>query len=117
MSLLNDHKTNARHLPLVKHLALATLLHFLIQMLCHVFAHLRMFAQLLLDQLMIDNGIAVYQVMTLRAKTHEIMWIVGAVHRGGHNVMQLHAVIIYFTAAVFTFAPPHFHKSCALTPF
>ena len=117
MSLLNDHKTNARHLPLVQHLALAVLLHFLIQMLCSVLAHLGMLAQLLLNQLMIDNGIAVYQVVTLRAKAHEIMRIVRAVHRGGHNVMQLHAVIIYFASAIFTFAPPHFHKSCALIPF
>ena len=117
MSLLNDHKTNARHLPLVQHLALAVLLHFLIQMLLPVLAHLGMLAQLLLYQIMIDNSIAVYQVMTLRAKAHEIVGIVGTVHRGGHNVMQLHAVIIYFTSAIFTFAPPHFHKSCALTPF
>lgn len=117
MSLLNDHKTNARHLPLVQHFALAALLHFLIQMLCSVLAHLGILAQLLLNQLMIDNGIAMYQVMTLRAKAHEIMRIVGTIHRGGHNVMQLHAVIIYFAAAIFTFAPPHFHKSCALTPF
>ena len=117
MSLLDDHKTNARHLPLVQHLALAVLLHFLIQMLCPVLANLRMLAQLLLNQLMIDNGIAMYQVVTLRAKAHEIMWIVGTIHRGGHNVMQLHAVIIYFAATIFTFAPPHFHKSCALTPF
>ena len=117
MSLLNDHKTNARHLPLVQHLALAALLHFLIQMLCPVLAHLGMLAQLLLNQIMIDNGIAMYQVVTLRAKAHEIMRIVGTIHRGGHNVMQLHAAIIYFAAAVFTFAPPHFHKSCALTPF
>ena len=105
MSLLNDHKTNARHLPLVQHLALAALLHFLIQMLLPVLAHLGMLAQLLLNQLMIDNGIAMYQVMTLRTEAHEIVGIVGAVHRGGHNVMQLHAVIIYFTSAVFTFAP------------
>lgn len=117
MSLLNDHKTNARHLPLVQHLALSVLLHFLIQMLCTVLAHFRMFAQLLLNQLMIDNGIAMYQVVTLRAKAHEIIRIVCTVHRGGHNVMQLHAVIIYFTSAVFTFAPPHFHITCALTPF
>ena len=108
MSLLNDHKTNARHLPLVQHLALAVLLHFLIQMLLPVLAHLGMLAQLLLNQLMIDNGIAMYQVMTLRAEAHEIMRIVGAIHRGGHNVMQLHAVIIYFAAAVFTFAPRTF---------
>ena len=108
MSLLNDHKTNARHLPLVQHLALAVLLYFLIQMLCPMLAHFRMLAQLLLNQIMIDNGIAVYQVMTLRAKTHEIMWIVGAVHRGGHNMMQLHAAIIYFAAAIFTFAPRTF---------
>ena len=105
MSLLNDHKTNARHLPLVQHLALAVLLHFLIQMLCPMLAHLRMFAQLLLNQIMIDNGIAVNEVVTLRAEAHEIMGIVGTIHRGGHNVMQLHAVIIYFAAAVFTFAP------------
>ena len=117
MSLLNDHKTNARHLPLVQHLALAVLLHFLIQMLLPVLAHLGMLAQLLLNQIMIDNGIAMYQVVTLRAEAHEIMGIVRAVHRGGHNVMQLHAVIFYFTSAVFTFAPPHFHKSCALTVF
>ena len=108
MSLLNDHKTNARHLPLVQHLALAVLLHFLIQMLCPVLAHLGMLAQLLLNQIMIDNGIAMYQVVTLRAKAHEIMRIVRAVHRGGHNVMQLHSVIIYFAAAVFTFAPRTF---------
>ena len=108
MSLLNDHKTNARHLPLVKHLALAVLLYFLIQMLCPMLAHFRMLAQLLLNQIMIDNGIAVYQVMTLRAKTHEIMRIVGTIHRDGHNVMQLHAAIIYFAAAVFTFAPRTF---------
>ena len=106
MSLLNDHKTNARHLPLVQHLALAVLLHFLIQMLLPVLAHLGMLAQLLLNQLMIDNGIAMNQVVTLRAEAHEIMRIVRAVHRDGHNVMQLHAVIIYFAAAVFTFAPP-----------
>lgn len=117
MSLLNDHKTNARHLPLVQHLALAALLHFLIQMLCPVLAHLGMLAQLLFNQIMIDNGIAVNQVVTLRAKAHEIMGIVRAVHRCGHNVMQLHAAIFYFAAAIFTFAPPHFHKSCALTPF
>lgn len=117
MSLLNDHKTNARHLPLVQHLALAALLHFLIQMLCPVLAHFGMLAQFLLNQIMIDNGIAVYQVMTFRAKAHEIMGIVSTIHRGGHNVMQLHAVIIYFAAAIFTFAPPHFHKSFALTPF
>ena len=67
MSLLNDHKTNARHLPLVQHLALAALLHFLIQMLCPVLAYLGMLAQLLLNQLMIDSGIAMYQVVTLRA--------------------------------------------------
>ena len=67
MSLLNDHKANARHLPLVQHLSLAVLLHFLIQMLCPVLAHFWMFAQLLLNQLMIDNGIAMYQVVTLRA--------------------------------------------------
>ena len=108
MSLLNDHKTNARHLPLVQHLALAVLLHFLIQMLCSVLAHLGMLAQLLLNQIMIDNGIAVNEVVTLRAKAHEIMWIVRTIHRGGHNVMQLHAVIIYFAAAVFTFAPRTF---------
>ena len=117
MSLLNDHKTNARHLPLVQNLTLAVLLHFLIQMLLPVLAHFWMLAQLLLDQLMIDNGIAMYQVVALRAKAHEIMWIVRAVHACGHNVMQLHAVIIYFATAIFTFAPPHFHKSCALTPF
>ena len=117
MSLLNDHKTNARHFPLVQHLALAVLLHFLIQMLCTMLAHFGMLLQLLLNQLMIDNGIAMYQVMTLRAEAHEIMGIAGTVHRGGHNVMQLHAVIIYFAATVFTFAPPHFHKSCALPPF
>lgn len=117
MSLLNYHKTNARHLPLVQHLALAVLLHFLIQMLCPVFAHLGMLAQLLLNQIMIDNGIAMNEVVTLRAKAHEIMRIVGTIHRDGHNVMQLHAAIIYFAAAIFTFAPPHFHKSCALTPF
>ena len=108
MSLLNDHKTNARHLPLVQHLALAVLLHFLIQMLLPVLAHLGMLAQLLFYQLMIDNGIAVNEVVTLRAKAHEIMGIVGTIHRGGHNVMQLHAVIIYFTAAIFTFAPRTF---------
>ena len=117
MSLLNDHKTNARHLPLVQHLALAVLLHFLIQMLLPVLAHLGMLAQLLLNQIMIDNGIAMYQVMTLRAEAHEIMGIVGTIHRGGHNVMQLHLVIFYFAAAIFTFAPPRSHKSCALTPF
>ena len=105
---LNDHKTDARHLPLVQHLALAALLHFLIQMLLPVLAHLGMLAQLLFYQLMIDNGIAMYQVMTLRAEAHEIMGVVGAVHRGGHNVMQLHAVIIYFAATVFTFAPRTF---------
>ena len=105
MSLLNDHKTNARHLPLVQHLALAVLLHFLIQMLLPVLAHLGMLAQLLFNQLMIDNGIAMYQVVTLRAKAHEIMGIVGTIHRGGHNVMHLHAVIFYFAAAVFAFAP------------
>ena len=105
MSLLNDHKTNARHLPLVQNLTLAVLLHFLIQMLCTMLAHFWMLAQLLLNQLMIDNGIAMYQVVTLRAKAHEIMGIVGTIHRGGHNVMQLHAVIIYFAAAIFTFAP------------
>ena len=108
MSLLNDHKTNARHLPLVQHLALSALLHFLIQMLCPVLSHLGMLAQLLLYQIMIDNGIAVNEVVALRAKAHEIMWIVGAVHRGGHNMMQLHAVIFYFAAAVFTFAPRTF---------
>lgn len=108
MSLLNDHKTNAWHLPLVQHLALAALLHFLIQMLLPVLAHLGMLAQLLLNQLMIDNGIAMNQVVTLRAEAHEIVRIVGSIHRGGHNVMQLHAVIIYFTAAVFTFAPRTF---------
>ena len=108
MSLLNDHKTNARHLPLVQHLALATLLHFLIQMLLPVLAHLGMLPQLLLYQLMVDNGIAMYQVVTLRAKAHEIMRIIRAIHRGGHNVMQLHAVIIYFAAAIFTFAPRTF---------
>ena len=117
MSLLNDHKTDARHLPLVQHLALAVLLHFLIQMLLPMLAHLGMLAQLLLNQIMIDNGIAVDKVVTLRAEAHEIMGIVRAVHTRGHNVMQLHAVIIYFTSAVFTFAPPHFHKSCALTVF
>ena len=106
MSLLNDHKTNARHLPLVQHLALAVLLHFLIQMLCPVLAHLRMFAQFLLNQIMIDNGIAVNEVVTLRAEAHEIMRIVRAVHAGGHNVMQLHFVIFYFASAIFTFAPP-----------
>ena len=105
---LNDHKTDARHLPLVQHLALAVLLRFLIQMLLPVLAHLGMLAQLLLYQIMIDNGIAMYQVMTLRAEAHEIMGIVGTVHRGGHNVMQLHAVIIYFAATVFTFAPRTF---------
>lgn len=108
MSLLNDHKTNARHLPLVQHLALAVLLHFLIQMLLPMLANFRMLAQLLLNQLMIDNGIAMYQVVALRAKAHEIMGIVGTIHRGGHNVMQLHAVIIYFAAAIFTFAPRTF---------
>ena len=102
---LNDHKTNARHLPLVQHLALAVLLHFLIQMLLPVLAHLGMFAQLLLNQIMIDNGIAMNEVVTLRAKAHEIMRMIGAVHRGGHNVMQLHLMIFYFTSAVFTFAP------------
>ena len=66
MSLLNDHKTNARHLPFVQHLALAVLLHFLIQMLCPVLANLGMLAQLLLNQIMIDNGIAVNEVVTLR---------------------------------------------------
>ena len=105
MSLLNDHKTNARHLPLVQHLALTALLHFLIQMLLPMLAHLGMLAQLLLNQLMIDNGIAVNKVVTLRAEAHEIMGIVGTIHRGGHNVMQLHAAIFYFTSAVFTFAP------------
>ena len=108
MSLLNDHKTNARHLPRVQRLALAVLLRFLIQVLVPVRARLGMLAQLLLNQLMIDNGIAMYQVMTLRAEAHEIMRIVRAVHRGGHNVMQLHAVIIYFAATVFTFAPRTF---------
>ena len=108
MSLLNDHKTNARHLPLVQHLALAVLLHLLIQALCPILAHLWMLAQLLLYQLMIDNGIAVNKVVTLRAEAHEIMRIVGAIHRGGHNVMQLHTVIIYFAAAIFTFAPRTF---------
>ena len=108
MSLLNDHKTNARHLPLVQHLALAVLLHFLIQMLCPVLAHLGMLAQFLLNQIMIDNGIAMYQVVTLRAKAHEIMRIVRAVHRSGHDVMQLHLVIFYFAAAIFTFAPRTF---------
>ena len=105
MSLLNDHKTDARHLPLVQHLALAALLHFLIQMLLPVLAHLGMLPQLLLYQIMIDNGIAVNEVVTLRAKAHEIMGIVGTVHRDGHNMMQLHAAIFYFAAAVFTFAP------------
>ena len=108
MSLLYDHKTNARHLPLVQHLALAVLLHFLIQMLLPMLAHLGMLPQLLLNQIMIDNGIAVNKVVTLRAEAHEIMRIVGTIHRGGHNVMQLHAVIIYFAAAVFTFAPRTF---------
>ena len=108
MSLLNDHKTNARHFPLVQHLALAALLHFLIQMLLPVLAHLGMLAQLLLYQIMIDNGIAMNQVVALRAEAHEIMGIVGTVHRGWHNVMQLHVVIFYFTSAVFTFAPRTF---------
>ena len=94
MSLLNDHKTDARHLPLVQHLALAVLLHFLIQMLLPVLAHLGMLAQLLLNQIMIDNGIAMYQAVTLRAKAHEIVRIVRAVHAGWHNVMQLHIVVI-----------------------
>lgn len=108
MSLLNDHKTKARHLPLVQHLALAVLLHLLIQMLCPMLAHLGMLAQLLLNQIMIDNGIAMYQVMTLRAEAHEIMGIIRAIHRGEHNVMQLHAAVFYFAAAVFTFAPRTF---------
>ena len=116
MSLLNDHKTNTRHLPLVQHLALAALLHFLIQMLCAMLAHFWMFAQLLLNQLMIDNGIAMYQLVTIRAEAHEIMGIVRAVHRGGHNVMQLHAVIIYFAAAIFTFAPPRGHIMLGAMP-
>ena len=92
MSLLNDYKTNARHLPLVQHLALAALLHFLIQMLCPVLAHLGMFPQLLLNQIMIDNGIAMYQVVTLRAEAHEIEGIICAVHTGGHDVVHLHGL-------------------------
>ena len=108
MSLLNDHKTNARHLPLVQHLALAILLHLLTQLVCTMLEHFGMLAQLLLNQIMIDNGIAVYQVVTLRAKAHEIMRIVRAVHAGGHNVMQLHTAIFYFAATVFTFAPRTF---------
>ena len=94
MSLLDDHKTNARHFPHAQHLALAILLQLLMQLLCTILEHFGMLVQLLLDQLMVDNGIGVYQVMAFRAKAHEIVRIVRAVHAGGHNVMQLHLVII-----------------------
>ena len=94
MSLLNYHKTNARHLPLVQHLALAILLHLLTQLVCAMPEHFGMLAQLLLNQLMVDNGIGMYQVMTFRAKAHEIVHIVSAVHARGNNVMQLHIVVI-----------------------
>ena len=91
---LNDRKTNARHLPLVQHLALAILLHLLTQLVCTMPEHFGMLVQLLLNQLMVDDGIGMYQVMAFRAKAHEIVRIVSAVHAGGHNVMQLHLVVI-----------------------
>ena len=92
MSLLNDHKTNARHFPLVQHLALAILLHLLTQLVCAMPEHFGMLAQLLLNQLMVDDGSGMYQVMAFRTKAHEIVRIVRAVHAGWHNVMQLHLV-------------------------
>ena len=91
---LNDRKTNARHLPLVQHLALAILLHLLTQLVCTMPEHFGILLQLLLNQLMVDNGIGMYQVMAFRAKAHEIVPIVRAVHAGWHNVMQLHLVVI-----------------------
>ena len=91
---LNDRKANARHLPLVQHLALAILLHLLTQLVCTMPEHFGVLAQLLLNQLMVDNGICMYQVMAFRAKAHEVVRIVRAVHAGGHNVMQLHLVVI-----------------------
>lgn len=65
MSLLNDHKTNARHLPLVQHIALAALLHLFHQLLCAVHSHFGMLLEQLVDELMIDNGIAMDETVTL----------------------------------------------------
>ena len=106
MSLLNDHKTNARHLPLVQHLALAALLHFLIQMLCTMLAHFGMLTQLALNEQLIDVGITVNELVAVVTEAHEIMGIVGAIHAGRHHVVKLHLSIFKRLAASFTFATP-----------
>lgn len=105
--LLNYLKRDTRHLPLIERLALARLLHLFHQLTAAVLAHLGMLLEQLVDELLIDNGVAMNETVTFATYTHDVVGIVGAVHARGHYVVELHVIVINGLAAVFTFAPPH----------
>ena len=106
MSLLNNHKTNARHLPLVQHLALAPFLHLFHEILSAMHPNFGMLTQLALNEQLIDVGIAVNELVAVVTEAHQIVGIVGAIHAGRHHVVKLHLGIFERLAAAFTFATP-----------
>ena len=92
-------------MPLIERLSLALLLHLFHQLAAAVLAHLGMLLEQLVDELLIEHGVAMDETVTFATYTHDVMGIVGAVHADGHNVVELHVIVINGLAAVFTFAP------------
>lgn len=93
-------------MPLIERLSLALLLHLFHQLAAAVHSHFGMLLEQLVDELLIEHGVAMDQSVTLATYTHDVVGIVGAVHARGHYVVELHVIVINGLAAVFTFAPP-----------
>ena len=104
---MNYLECDARHLPLIERLALALLLNLTHELLGAVHSHFGMLLEQLVDELLIEHGVAMDETVTLATYTHNVVGIVGAVHARGYYVVELHVIVINGLAAVFTFAPPH----------
>ena len=94
-------------MPIAERLAPAHLLHLIHELLGAMHPHLGMLLEQLVDELLIEHGVAMDETVTLATYTHDVVGIVGAVHARGHYVVELHVIVINGLAAVFTFAPPH----------
>lgn len=97
-------------MPLIERLSLALLLHLAHELLGAVHPHFGMLLEQLVDELLIEHGVAVDETVTLATYTHDVVGIVGAVHARGHYVVELHVIVINGLAAVFTFAPPRLYS-------
>lgn len=104
---MNNLECDARHAPVIESLSLALLLHLFHQLAAAMLTHLGMLLEQLVDELLIKHGVAMDETVTLATYTHDVVGIVGAVHARGHDVVELHVIVINGLAAVFTFAPPH----------